>query len=162
MVDVDIKDVIVNIVHEMNGQYCKNIGDVQSDLSEHTRESILVGVSHLVKQQNVLPSAEEQHNLWFKFKLENGWKYGDVKDEVNKTHPCMLPYSMLPNEQKAKDTLFYKSVFYAFDVLKSVYGFTSKDIINAFKEDEPEEDVVEEQVPDAEPAPDEDEPEETY
>jgi hypothetical protein len=32
--------------------------------------------------------------------------YGEVKDAVAKTHPCMVPYDDLPEFQRKKDALF--------------------------------------------------------
>jgi len=43
---------------------------------------------------------------WMKEKLENGWTFGDVKDENLKTHPCMVSYSELPQLQRTKDFIF--------------------------------------------------------
>jgi hypothetical protein len=40
-----------------------------------------------------------------KAKLSQGWRYGEVKDAVAKTHPCMVPFEQLPVEQQAKDRL---------------------------------------------------------
>jgi hypothetical protein len=41
-----------------------------------------------------------------KQKLEEGWKYGEIKDVEKKEHPCMVPYEELDLNQKAKDSLF--------------------------------------------------------
>ena len=43
-------------------------------------------------------------------KSKDGWTYGTVKDAEAKTHPCLLPYSELPQEQKIKDQLFISVV----------------------------------------------------
>ena len=39
-------------------------------------------------------------------KKADGWQFGMVKDAEKKEHPCMVPYSLLPEQQKAKDLLF--------------------------------------------------------
>ena len=49
---------------------------------------------------------EESHNGWLAHKEKEGWVYGTIKDAVAKTHPCMVPYSQLPPEQRIKDHLF--------------------------------------------------------
>jgi len=60
-------------------------------------------------------SPEENHNNWSRNKLEDGWRYGKVKDLKKKTHPCLVPYRDLPFEEIIKDIIaqkivdFYKS-----------------------------------------------------
>lgn len=49
---------------------------------------------------------EELHESWCDFKVKDGWKYGSVKDEEAKTHPCLVNYDQLPEEQKLKDHVF--------------------------------------------------------
>lgn len=43
------------------------------------------------------------HENWMEYKLDEGWVYGEHKDPVAKTHPCMVPYEDLPHDQKKKD-----------------------------------------------------------
>ena len=49
---------------------------------------------------------EDLHNVWLKEKTERGWVYGPEKDFDKKTHPCLVPYSELPREDRRKDELF--------------------------------------------------------
>lgn len=53
---------------------------------------------------------EQLHNSWCEFKLADGWAHGEVKDPARRTHPCLVPYEQLPEEQRAKDTLFHSIV----------------------------------------------------
>ena len=51
-------------------------------------------------------TAEELHEAWMEHKLQAGWKYGEVKDGIEKTHPCLVPYDELPAGQRVKDHVF--------------------------------------------------------
>lgn len=52
----------------------------------------------------------EMHEDWCQFKLNQGWTYGEKKDFGAKTHPNLVPYEELPEEQKRKDDLFVSIV----------------------------------------------------
>jgi hypothetical protein len=65
---------------------------------EWQRESAIHGVQfHL---DNPDASASASHESWLKEKLDQGWRYGSVKN------PDTVPFSELPPEQQAKDHLF--------------------------------------------------------
>lgn len=66
------------------------------------KKSAVEGVINALNGQ----SAEELHQSWCDFKVADGWKYGSVKDEEAKTHPCLVNYDQLPEEQKLKDHVF--------------------------------------------------------
>jgi DNA-directed RNA polymerase beta subunit len=55
---------------------------------------------------NPLSTPADQHSAWLADKERDGWKFGPVKDPVKKEHPCFVPYSELPEAQRAKDFLF--------------------------------------------------------
>jgi len=48
--------------------------------------------------------------LWLKERVNDGWVYGDIKNPIAKTHPCIVNYEDLPEEQKVKDKLFISIV----------------------------------------------------
>lgn len=99
-------ELIAEVCHEANRVLQKNLGEPVNppwdEATEEMRESALDGV------RNALCGASPQgsHENWLKFKQEQGWTYGPVKDEEAKTHPCMVAYYALPEEQKFKDKLF--------------------------------------------------------
>jgi hypothetical protein len=41
--------------------------------------------------------AELEHGRWNVERLRDGWRYGPVKDEQKKTHPCLVPWALLPD-----------------------------------------------------------------
>jgi hypothetical protein len=97
---------IARTCHEVNRIYCQSIGDdsqlTWSEAADWQKESALKGVNHALAGV----TDEELHELWCADKLADGWIYGEVKDVVHKTHPCLVPYAELPTEQRRKDTFF--------------------------------------------------------
>ena len=47
--------------------------------------------------------AEAEHNGWMTWYLDQGWQWGPTKSEEKKTHPCLKPYALLPDEERNKD-----------------------------------------------------------
>lgn len=103
---------IAQVAHEINKAYCEAIGDNSQtsweDAPQWQKESAVLGVIFHMENPDAGPDAS--HNSWMKQKIEDGWKYGPTKDPDNKYHSCILPFEMLPNEQKAKDFLFRQVV----------------------------------------------------
>lgn len=51
-------------------------------------------------------NANIQHHKWCWIYLKKGWKWGKVKDEEKKEHPCLLPWDYLSEEDQLRDHLF--------------------------------------------------------
>ena len=47
--------------------------------------------------------AKNVHEVWAQSRLEQGWIYGEVRNEELKHHPCLIPYEELPEIEKAYD-----------------------------------------------------------
>lgn len=47
--------------------------------------------------------AENVHEVWAAGRLAQGWHYGEERDDVQKTTPCLVPYSELPESEKEYD-----------------------------------------------------------
>lgn len=47
--------------------------------------------------------AEEEHNRWMRFKMDNGWRYGTPRCDHAKEHDCVKLYAELSDSDKAKD-----------------------------------------------------------
>lgn len=98
---------IARVTHEVNRAYCAAIGEKQpawNDAPQWQKDSAYAGVEFHLKNPHAGPTAS--HENWMKQKLADGWRYGEVKDESAKTHPCMVPFGGLPQKQQAKDYLF--------------------------------------------------------
>ena len=47
--------------------------------------------------------ARNVHEVWAKSRMEQGWTYGTERSDLLKTHPCLIPYEKLPEEEKQYD-----------------------------------------------------------
>ena len=47
--------------------------------------------------------AENVHEIWARTRIEQGWKYGQVRNDDLKEHPCIVPYSELSESEKVYD-----------------------------------------------------------
>ena len=104
----DLVYSIARVCHEANKAWCEADGDMSQkswlEAEEWQRDSAIKGVKFKFKNPDA--GNDEQHNSWMKEKLDNGWKYGKVKDSKKKTHPSLVPYDKLPEFEKRKDALF--------------------------------------------------------
>ena len=49
--------------------------------------------------------AKNVHENWAQQRISEGWTYGEARDDINKTTPCLVPYEELPEIEKAYDRL---------------------------------------------------------
>lgn len=106
---IDPVTQMARVAHEANRAYCETLGD-QSQVSwdmapQWQQTSARSGVMGIV--DGTISTPGDSHRSWFAEKERDGWVFGEVKDAVAKTHPCMVPFEALPEEQQAKDYLFY-------------------------------------------------------
>lgn len=47
--------------------------------------------------------AKNVHEVWAESRLAQGWTYGNKRDDEKKTHPCLVPYEELLEEEKEYD-----------------------------------------------------------
>ena len=47
--------------------------------------------------------AKNVHEVWAINRLNEGWTYGEARDDMKKTTPCMIPYEDLPEIEKDYD-----------------------------------------------------------
>lgn len=97
---------IASICHEANRRLQRTLGEVPNrsweSIGTELQASAKAGV--IAAQNGATP--EQLHESWIAERTTNGWVYGDVKDFDKKTHPCLVPYADLPEDQRAKDALF--------------------------------------------------------
>jgi len=100
-------DDIAKVAYEVDRAYRSALGE--KDIPEwdkapsEMKKKMMEGVAF--RKGNQTPP-NEIHNNWILFMTDKGWKYGETYNEEEKTHPNMIPFSDLPEEQKAKDHIF--------------------------------------------------------
>ena len=43
------------------------------------------------------------HEVWAESRIQQGWTYGEQRNDELKTHPCLIPYEELSEEEKEYD-----------------------------------------------------------
>lgn len=101
-------ELIARVTHEVNRAYCAAHGDLSQppwdEAPEWQRVSAVEGVVKALDNPGLTP--EESHQHWMASKHADGWTFGEEKDAVAKTHPCLVPYYQLNDAQRAKDHIF--------------------------------------------------------
>ena len=47
--------------------------------------------------------AKNVHEVWSAGRMNNGWTYGEERNDAEKKHPCLVPYEELSEEEKNYD-----------------------------------------------------------
>jgi len=47
--------------------------------------------------------AKNVHEIWAQERINQGWTYGEKRDDMLKQHPCLIAYEDLPEEEKVYD-----------------------------------------------------------
>ena len=47
--------------------------------------------------------AKNTHEVWSSGRIEDGWSYGEKRDDEKKHHPCLVPYEELSESEKEYD-----------------------------------------------------------
>ncbi len=47
--------------------------------------------------------AKNVHEVWAQSRMEQGWTYGEERNDELKHHPCLVPYEELPEVEKDYD-----------------------------------------------------------
>jgi len=109
-----IISAIAEVCHNANRAYCMSLGDDSQvpweDAPTWQRESAHEGVRMLVNNPNA--EAGASHACWVAGKLQDGWRYGLIKDPELKRHPCIMPFHDLHPSQQVKDHIF-RSIVHA-------------------------------------------------
>ncbi len=47
--------------------------------------------------------AKNVHEVWSEGRMEDGWIYGEERNDAKKYHPCLVPYEELTETEKEYD-----------------------------------------------------------
>ena len=78
--------------------------------------------------------ARNTHDVWAQQRLDDGWRYGAERNDTAKTHPCLVPYDQLPEDEKDYDRVVSGAVVKT--LLKMGYTIQSPQIRDAASEAE--------------------------
>lgn len=100
-------ELAASICHEANRELQIAAGDASpsphwKDAPNWQKASALEGIVNALNGQ----TPKELHESWMAHKLEDGWEHGEIKNAIAKTHPCLVPYEELDEDQKLKDKVF--------------------------------------------------------
>lgn len=102
------EEAIARVCHEINKAYCEALGDLSQPTwdaaPQWQRDSAALGVALHISNPDAGPEAS--HESWMAQKVADGWVWGAQKNPDRKEHPCIMPFSALPKEQRAKDFIF--------------------------------------------------------
>jgi hypothetical protein len=128
----ELVEVCAEAVHEANRALCMVQGDGSqiswAETPEENRAVSREGVLAILV--NPLLTPKDIHDKWMSEKAQNGWKYGPIKDDKLKTHPSMVSYDQLPQNEKDKDRLFRMIVdtasrsYFTVKAVKVAYRFS--------------------------------------
>lgn len=80
----------------------------------------LIDVSQVVLPSEITELTEKlaanAHDVWARGRFDDGWTYGETRDDAAKKHPCLVPYDQLSEIEKDYDRRA------AMETLKSIYA----------------------------------------
>ena len=79
--------------------------DLQSQKTSYVPQPLQTGDIQLSPELLTLIEqiATNVHEVWAAARLNEGWRYGAKRDDERKEHPCLVPYSELPESEKEYD-----------------------------------------------------------
>lgn len=104
----DLAEDIASVVHDANRRWQIVLGDewpspVWDDAPERQVIGVTASVRAVLDDPGMTP--EDNHERWLASLAADGWTHGLVKDEIARTHPCLVHWPDLPVHEQAKDRL---------------------------------------------------------
>jgi hypothetical protein len=95
-------------IRKLNNEKEVDLNETFDTISKERQKYLYDNIEHIIKNPNL--TAKEEHNIWMKPRLEDGWVYGEKTDRKNKIHNCLVPFEDLNFYQKLKDHLVIETV----------------------------------------------------
>lgn len=70
-------------------------------MTDEQKEPRIVGVEFVLSNPNCTP--EQRHHLWVASMLAQGWRLGERKDPVNRTHNLLVTWRIVPLNDRLKN-----------------------------------------------------------
>jgi hypothetical protein len=61
--------------------------------------------------------AKNNHEVWARQRIDDGWQYGPVRDDKRKEHPSLVPYEELSESERKYDVIMAEELLKAVMVL---------------------------------------------
>lgn len=74
-----------------------------SDAEDWMRASSIESVEFVLQNPDAGQGA--QHEQWMEQKKRDGWVWGEIKDVDAKTHPMLVLFEELPEDERTKDAI---------------------------------------------------------
>lgn len=105
-VSLESLENIAKTAHNVVGAYAVGLGGQHLPWIELTKDERIRGIEAVKLLKGGSKAASAIHDYWISSMISDGWVYGEVLSEEDKTHPLMLDYRNLPKEERTKDKLF--------------------------------------------------------
>ncbi len=81
------------------------VNDILMNKQKYTPQPIDTNDVKLPEELRLLVEkmSKNVHEVWAEARIRQGWKYGEQRNDELKTHPCLVPYEELPEEEKEYD-----------------------------------------------------------
>lgn len=101
------KDIALLVINTVNA-YKRAVNLPETPYTEERIAGVVAGVENLWKNPNI--TAEKNHNAWVERMIADGWHYGSELSEIDKTHPALVSYDLVPDFYLVNDLLFLNIV----------------------------------------------------
>lgn len=66
-----------------------------------------IDTSDVVLEESIVALSEQlaknTHEVWAEGRINDGWEYGEERDDAKKLHPCLVEYEKLSESEKDYD-----------------------------------------------------------